>query len=319
MATPHRRSSSSSSSAIITGVAALVACAAAGGRPHQPFPHAPPPPPGTCQWCGHCCGATEQVVPPWPPTYVMSASTVLMPCNGTGLIDPSSPTAGDFSKWAFASIDWSNGKDGPTVSPASQPASPASLSRPAWVLTCFHPAGADRPNAGPPRICCYRAGRKGGRWTQRAAWWSRQRGSWLQTPPRKSEYTATSSLRSPGSRRSPPNYAIQNIAAGSFHLRTTTRRRWRRAATAQTRHRRSSAPISFTATSRCAPLLLFPGAFRPALTFGSFALQVPRWPPEECTDPSCSSGAKNAFLACHFILKTIILPSQALDKHGRAE
>ena len=126
MATPHRRSSSSSGSAIITGVTALVACAAAGGRPHQPFPHAPPPPPGTCQWCGHCCGATEQVVPPWPPTYVMSASTVLMPCNGTGLIDPSSPTAGDFSKWAFASIDWSNGKDGPTVSPgpASQPRQP---------------------------------------------------------------------------------------------------------------------------------------------------------------------------------------------------
>ena len=76
------------------------------------FPRPPPPPPGTCQWCGHCCGATEQVVPPWPPTYVMSESTVVMPCNGTGLIDPTSPAAGDFSKWAFASIDWSNGKDG---------------------------------------------------------------------------------------------------------------------------------------------------------------------------------------------------------------
>jgi len=44
----------------------------------------------------------------------MAESTVLMPCNGTGLIDPSSPAAGDFCKWAFASIDWSNGKDGPT-------------------------------------------------------------------------------------------------------------------------------------------------------------------------------------------------------------
>jgi hypothetical protein len=46
----------------------------------------------------------------------MRQSTVIMPCNGTGLIDPTSPAATDFSKWAFASIDWSNGKDGPTVS-----------------------------------------------------------------------------------------------------------------------------------------------------------------------------------------------------------
>ena len=82
--------------------------------PHQPFPHRPAPAPGTCQWCGHCCGATKQVLPPWPSTYEMKMSTVIMPCNGTGLIDPTSAVAGDFSKWSFASIDWSNGKDGPT-------------------------------------------------------------------------------------------------------------------------------------------------------------------------------------------------------------
>ena len=100
--------------AMVLCAALLVVCgvATSGGAPR--FPHPPPPPPGRCQWCGHCCGATKQVVPPWPPSYVMSASTVLMPCNGTGLIDPTSPLAGDFTKWAFARIDWSNGKDGPT-------------------------------------------------------------------------------------------------------------------------------------------------------------------------------------------------------------
>eukprot|EP01050_Picozoa_sp_SAG11_P040475 SAG11_NODE_17614_length_513_cov_1.379227_1_plen_102_part_10 len=87
----------------VVAAAVLLSCAA-GGEPHQPFPHVRPPPPGTCQWCGHCCGATKQVVPPWPPTFVMRESTVIMPCNGTGLIDPTSPVVGDFSKWAFASI-----------------------------------------------------------------------------------------------------------------------------------------------------------------------------------------------------------------------
>ena len=37
-----------------------------------------------------------------------------MPCNSTGLIDPTAPEAGGFSRWGFASIDWSNGKDGAT-------------------------------------------------------------------------------------------------------------------------------------------------------------------------------------------------------------
>lgn len=52
------------------------------------FALSPPPPPGTCQWCGHCCGATPTVLPPWPATWAMNESTVVMPCNGTGLIDP---------------------------------------------------------------------------------------------------------------------------------------------------------------------------------------------------------------------------------------
>ena len=115
--TVRRRTGADSAVASAAAAASVLLVAyASGGELHQPFPHVPPPPPGTCQWCGHCCGATKQVVPPWPPTFVMRESTVIMPCNGTGLFDPTSPVAGDFSKWAFASIDWSNGKDGPGVS-----------------------------------------------------------------------------------------------------------------------------------------------------------------------------------------------------------
>jgi|EP01043_Picozoa_sp_COSAG02_P036217 hypothetical protein len=41
----------------------------------------------------------------------MNESTVIEPCNGTGLINPAH--AKDFHRWAFASIDWSNAKNGP--------------------------------------------------------------------------------------------------------------------------------------------------------------------------------------------------------------
>jgi len=44
----------------------------------------------------------------------MNDSTVVMPCNGTGLIDPTNPATNNFSRWGFVSVDWSNGKDGPT-------------------------------------------------------------------------------------------------------------------------------------------------------------------------------------------------------------
>ena len=76
----------------------------------------PPAPPDKCQWCGHCCGAAKAVLPPWPPTYAMSESTIVMPCNGTGLLDPKNAGMQEkgFHKWAFAQIDWSNSKDGPT-------------------------------------------------------------------------------------------------------------------------------------------------------------------------------------------------------------
>ena len=39
----------------------------------------------------------------------MSESTIVMPANGTGLL-----STRNFSRWGFAQIDWSNGKNGPT-------------------------------------------------------------------------------------------------------------------------------------------------------------------------------------------------------------
>ena len=45
------------------------------------------------------------VMPPWEPTYNMSLSTIMMPCNYSGYMDPS------FSaKWGLVDFDWSNAK-----------------------------------------------------------------------------------------------------------------------------------------------------------------------------------------------------------------
>lgn len=54
---------------------------------------------GLCKWC-------PRVVPTWPATYYMPNSTVVMPCNATGLLSPASLT-----NWSMASIDWSNSKN----------------------------------------------------------------------------------------------------------------------------------------------------------------------------------------------------------------
>ena len=44
-------------------------------------------------------------LPHWKPTYNMSLSTVFMPCNDSGFMDPS------FSAlWGLVDFDWSNGK-----------------------------------------------------------------------------------------------------------------------------------------------------------------------------------------------------------------
>ena len=54
---------------------------------------------GLCKWC-------PQVVPQWTPTWVQAESTIAMPCNGSGLIRPST-----LSQYALVSIDWSNIKN----------------------------------------------------------------------------------------------------------------------------------------------------------------------------------------------------------------
>lgn len=44
-------------------------------------------------------------VPNRPPTYLMNASTIIMPCNSSGFTDPAS-TKG----WGVVDFDWSNAK-----------------------------------------------------------------------------------------------------------------------------------------------------------------------------------------------------------------
>lgn len=61
-----------------------------------------------------CCAAVVQVqaqqgrptVCPYPITYQMNRSTIIMPCNESGLTDPHS-TRG----WSIVDFDWSNAKD----------------------------------------------------------------------------------------------------------------------------------------------------------------------------------------------------------------
>ena len=45
------------------------------------------------------------VLPPWPATYNMSLSTIMMPCNNSGMMD-----AAAAGKWGIVDFDWSNAK-----------------------------------------------------------------------------------------------------------------------------------------------------------------------------------------------------------------
>jgi len=44
-------------------------------------------------------------VPTYPPMYLMNASTIIMPCNNSGMTDPSTTTG-----WGYIDFDWSNAK-----------------------------------------------------------------------------------------------------------------------------------------------------------------------------------------------------------------
>jgi hypothetical protein len=45
------------------------------------------------------------LLPPWPPTYNMSLSTFLMPCNYSGFFDPAAAAL-----YGIVDFDWSNNK-----------------------------------------------------------------------------------------------------------------------------------------------------------------------------------------------------------------
>eukprot|EP00947_MAST-08B_sp_MAST-8B-sp1_P003127 g3127.t1 len=48
----------------------------------------------------------DPLLPPWPPTYNMSLSTIMQPCNYSDFLEPSFA-----SKFGIVDIDWSNNKD----------------------------------------------------------------------------------------------------------------------------------------------------------------------------------------------------------------
>jgi len=54
---------------------------------------------GLCTWC-------PRVVPTWPSTWALANSTIVQPCNSTGLLAPTL-----LAPFSIASIDWSNAKD----------------------------------------------------------------------------------------------------------------------------------------------------------------------------------------------------------------
>ena len=53
--------------------------------------------------------SVNALLPPWPSTYDVAASTLVMPCNSSGLLSTELTRA-----WGLVSYDWSNTKRGPT-------------------------------------------------------------------------------------------------------------------------------------------------------------------------------------------------------------
>merc|ERR1719498_1824062 len=63
------------------------------------------------------------LVPPWPPTFNMTASTFTMACNYTWFLD-----ANHYSRFGIVDVDWSNNKEGTDTSWANQHPMDAALS-----------------------------------------------------------------------------------------------------------------------------------------------------------------------------------------------
>lgn len=61
---------------------------------------APPPP---CPSNGAAGTLGKYCLPKWPPTYSMPKSTIVMPCNSSGFLDPVFA-----AQWGICDIDWSN-------------------------------------------------------------------------------------------------------------------------------------------------------------------------------------------------------------------
>ena len=53
----------------------------------------------------HSIKTSRPPIPHWAPTYDMPLSTVVMPCNYSGMFDPNVA-----ARWGMVDFDWSNGK-----------------------------------------------------------------------------------------------------------------------------------------------------------------------------------------------------------------
>ena len=63
--------------------------------------------PASCSFednCGHRPSSSDNKVPKWAPTYNMSESTVMMPCNYSGLYDFDAYP--DLAKFGLVDYDW---------------------------------------------------------------------------------------------------------------------------------------------------------------------------------------------------------------------
>ena len=58
--------------------------------------------------CDAYAAQNSNLIPPWPPTYSMRASTIFMPCAPSGVLPAPFPPE-QAAAWGWRSFDWTNG------------------------------------------------------------------------------------------------------------------------------------------------------------------------------------------------------------------
>lgn len=70
--------------------------------------------------CALCCASLSAILPPWPPTYQLNASTFVYACNYSGVFQLADPLLLNFG---LIAIDWSHAKQGVWIHAAPMNAS----------------------------------------------------------------------------------------------------------------------------------------------------------------------------------------------------